>query len=134
MIAEEVEAAGLVGDEQHGEEQPAEQAREHADGQEEAGPARYPTLAVARDAAAPHDHVDVRGMGHGRAPAVQHRGDADARAEMPPPGTIMWTCGGWVMAGPQLCSTEVMPTRAPRCLGSAAIVVRVSAETLNRRS
>src|ERR1700736_5611914 len=83
MIAEEVEAAGLVGDEQHGEEQPAEQAREHADGQEEAGPARYPTLAVERDAAARHDHVDVRVMAHGRAPAVQHGSDADAGAEVP---------------------------------------------------
>ena len=54
--------------------------------------------------------------------------------EMPPPGTIMCTCGWWVSAEPQVCRTEVMPTRAPRCLGSAAIVISVSAEALNRRS
>ena len=43
-------------------------------------------------------------------------------SEMPPPGTIMCTCGWWVIAEPQVCSTAVMPMRAPRCLGSAAIV------------
>ncbi len=34
------------------------------------------------DAAARHDHVDVRMMGHRRAPGVEHGGDADAGAEM----------------------------------------------------
>ena len=51
-------------------------------------------------------------------------------------------CGTWAspragdgsMAEPQVCSTEVMPTRAPRCLGSAAMVIRVSAEALNSKS
>ena len=38
------------------------------------------------------------------------------------------------MAEPQVCSTEVKPMRAPRCLGSAAIVRMVSEEALNRRS
>ena len=38
------------------------------------------------------------------------------------------------MAEPQVCSTEVIPMRAPRCLGSAAMVISVSAEALNRRS
>jgi hypothetical protein len=52
----------------------------------------------------------------------------------PPPGTIMWMCGWWVIAEPQVGSTEVMPMRAPRCLGSAAIVSIVSDEALNRRS
>ena len=33
-------------------------------------------------------------------------------------------------ADPQVCSTEVTPIRAPRCLGSAAIVITVSAEDL----
>ena len=74
--------AGVVGRDQLLQEQPAEQAREHAHGQEEAGPARHPALAVGRDAAARHDHVDVRVMGHGRAPSVQHRGDADPGAQM----------------------------------------------------
>ena len=71
-----------MGGDQLLQEQPAEQAREHAHGQEEAGPARHPALAVERDAAARHDHVDVRVMGHRRAPGVQHGGDADAGAEV----------------------------------------------------
>ena len=53
---------------------------------------------------------------------------------MPPPGTIMWTCGWWVMVEPQVCRMAVMPMRAPRCLGSAAIVSTVSEEALNNRS
>jgi len=82
MIGEECQEAGSVGRDQPLQEQPAEQAREHADRQEEAGPAGYPALAVGRDAAARHDHVDVRVMGHGRAPGMENRGDADAGAEV----------------------------------------------------
>src|ERR1700726_4380272 len=52
--------------------------------------------------------------------------------EMPPPGTIMWIWGWWVRAEPQVCKTERIPMRAPRCLGSAAMVSMVSAEALNR--
>ena len=63
--------------------QPAEQARQHADWEEEAGPARHPVLAVERDAAARHDHMDMRMMGERRAPGTENRGDADAGAEMP---------------------------------------------------
>ncbi len=37
------------------------------------------------------------------------------------------------MAEPQVCSTEVMAILAPKCFGSAAIVVSVPAEALNRR-
>jgi hypothetical protein len=37
---------------------------------------------------------------------------------------------GW----PQVCSTAVMPIRAPRCLGSAAIVIVVSEAARNSRS
>jgi hypothetical protein len=70
MIAEELQAACLMDRDQLLQEQPAEQAGEHADGEEEAGPARDPLGTVERDAAARHDHVDVRVMGHGRAPAV----------------------------------------------------------------
>ena len=51
-------------------------------GRRKAGPARHPALAVERDAAAGHDHVDVRVVGHGRAPGVEHGGDADAGAEV----------------------------------------------------
>ena len=56
------------------------------------------------------------------------------RAKMPPPGTIMWTWGWCVIADPQVCSTVVMPIRAPRCLGSAAIVIIVSDADRNSRS
>ena len=83
VIAEELQAACLMGRGQLLQEQPAEQAREHADGEEEAGPARHPALTVGRDAAARHDHVDMRMVGHRRPPGVQHCGDADARAEVP---------------------------------------------------
>ncbi len=34
----------------------------------------------------------------------------------------------------QVCSTEMTPIRAPRCSGSAAMVISVSAEALNRMS
>jgi hypothetical protein len=50
---------------------------------------------------------------------------------MPPPGTIMWTWGWWVIAEPHVWSTAVMPMRAPRCLGSAAMVSIVSDAALN---
>ena len=63
-------------------EQSPEQPREHADGEEEAGPAGYPALAVERDAAARHDDVHMRMMGERRAPGVEHGGEADAGAEM----------------------------------------------------
>jgi hypothetical protein len=82
VIAEEPQMAGLVDRKQLLQEQPSEQAREHADRQEEAGPARYPALAVKRDAAARHDHVDVRMMGQRRTPGMENRGDADASAEV----------------------------------------------------
>jgi hypothetical protein len=38
------------------------------------------------------------------------------------------------MAEPQVWSTAVMPIRAPRCFGSAAIVSSVSDEALNSAS
>ncbi len=44
------------------------------------------------------------------------------------------TCGWWVMADPHVWSTEVMPMRAPRCFGSAAMVSVVSALALSSRS
>ena len=39
------------------------------------------------------------------------------------PGTIMWMWGWCVRAEPHVCSTAVIPIRAPRCCGSAAIVI-----------
>ncbi len=55
-------------------------------------------------------------------------------SDIPPPGTIIWMCGWWVIAEPQLWSTAVAPMRAPRWLGSAAIVSSVSAAVRNKRS
>ena len=62
VIAEELQAVGLVCGEQPLQEQPSEQAREHAHRQKETRSTGYPTLAVERDATARHDHVDVRVM------------------------------------------------------------------------
>jgi hypothetical protein len=81
-IAEEGEAAGLVQRPEAFEKETAKQTRQHAHGEEEAGPAGDPTGAVQRKAAAWNDDVDMRMMGQRRAPGVQHGGEADARAEM----------------------------------------------------
>ncbi len=81
-IAEEGETAGLVQRVEAFEKKTAEQAREDAHGEEEAGPASDPTFAVQRKAAARNDNVDVRMMGERRAPGVQHGGEADVRAQM----------------------------------------------------
>jgi hypothetical protein len=68
---------------QPGEEQPPEQLAQHPHGQEERRARRHPAPTIGRDAAARHDHVDVRMVRNGRAPGVEHGGDADAGAEMP---------------------------------------------------
>ena len=54
-------------------------------------------------------------------------------SDIPPPGTIMWTCGWWVIAEPQVWGTAVAPIRASRCLRSAAIVSSVWAAVRNSR-
>ena len=64
-------------------EQPPEQARKHLHRQEKAGLAAHPARPVERDPTARHNHMDVRVVGHCRAPAVEHGGGADARAEVP---------------------------------------------------
>jgi len=79
--AEEGEPPRCVERDQPGHEQAAEQLAEHLERQQERGPRGYPARAVPRDAAARHDHVDMRMVGQRRTPRVQHRGDADARAE-----------------------------------------------------
>jgi hypothetical protein len=45
----------------------------------------------------------------------------------------MWMCGWWVIAEPQVCKTLVRPTFAPILLGSAAMVMTVSADALNNK-
>ena len=81
-IAEEAEFAGLEGGAQRVEEQPAEEAREHAHRQEEAGPAGDPACAVERRTAAGHDAMDMRMMVQVLAPGVEHGDEADLGAEM----------------------------------------------------
>ena len=74
--------AGVEGVLQLPQEQSAEQPRQHAHRQEEAGAASDPARAVERGAAAGHHAMDVRMMLQGLAPGVEHRGHADLGAEM----------------------------------------------------
>ena len=60
LVGEELQAAGLVRGGQLFQEQATEEAREHPDGEKEAGPAGNPALAVGRDAAARYDDMGVR--------------------------------------------------------------------------
>ncbi len=82
MRAKESQATGGVGDDELFQKQSAEQPRQHAHRQEEAGPAGYPALTVQGDAAARDDHVNMRMVGERRPPCVQHGGHADPRAQM----------------------------------------------------
>ena len=82
-LAEERQPARRVGVGEPGQEEPPEQAGEHPHRQQEAGSAAYPARAVERDPAARHDHVEMRVVGHRRAPGVEHGGGADAGAEVP---------------------------------------------------
>ena len=81
-VAEEGEAAGRMQGREPVEEEAAEEARQHAHGQEEAGLAGDPARSVRRQAAAGNDDVDMRMVGQRRAPGVQYGGEADARAQM----------------------------------------------------
>ena len=81
-IAEEDETASLMQGREPFEKEAAEQAREHAHGQEETGLAGDPARPVRRQAAAGDDDVDMGMMGERGAPSVQDGGQADARAEM----------------------------------------------------
>ena len=81
--AEEDELAGVVQFDQPGQKQSAEKRAQHPNRQEESWTRRYPSPTIERDAAAGHDHVDMRMVGHRRAPGVEHSGDADPGAKMP---------------------------------------------------
>jgi len=59
-------------------------------------------------------------------PALTVQGNAAARNDH-------MDMGWWVSADPHVCSTDVTPIRAPKCLGSAAIVIIVSAEALEQK-
>ena len=64
------------------EEEPAEETRQHAHRQKEAGLAGDPARSIRRQPAAGNDDVDVRMVGQRRAPGVQDGGEADAPAQM----------------------------------------------------
>ena len=77
LVAEEGKSSGCVELDQPDEEQAAEEHAQHPHWQEEGRTRRYPAQPVKRDAAARHDHVDVRMVCHRRS-----GGDADAGAEV----------------------------------------------------
>ncbi len=81
-LAKERQPARCVGVGERGQEEPPEQTGEHPHRQQKPGLASHPARTVERYAAARHDHVDVRVVGHCRAPAVEHGGGANARAEV----------------------------------------------------
>ena len=80
--AEEGKSSRLMELDQPGEEQAAEERAQHPHRQQEGRTRRYPAPPVERDAAARHDHVDMRMVRHRRSPGVEHGGDADAGAEV----------------------------------------------------
>ena len=86
LTAVELQAAGVEQFGQPDQEQPAEQLGKDPHRQQERWPGRHPALAIERDAAAGHDHVEVRMMRQCRAPGVEHGGDADAGTKVPPVG------------------------------------------------
>ena len=81
-LAEERQPARGVGVGEAGQEEPAEQAREHPHRQQEAGSAGHPACPVERYPTARHDHMNMRMVGRRRAPGVEHGGGADASAEV----------------------------------------------------
>jgi len=83
VLAEELQLAMPVGHFECFEEAPAEQAREHAHRQEEAGPAVDPALTVRRESATGDDAAHMRVMCERRAPGVQYERGANLGAEMP---------------------------------------------------
>jgi len=65
QMAEEGQLPGLVELDQPGDEQAAEERAQHPHRQQEGRAGRDPALPVERDAAARHDHVDMRMVRHG---------------------------------------------------------------------
>ena len=80
--AEEGKSPRLMEFDQPSEEQAAEEHAQHPHRQEEGRTRRYPAPPIERDAAARHDHVDMRMVRHRRSPSVEHGGDADAGTEV----------------------------------------------------
>jgi hypothetical protein len=81
-FAEERQPAGCMGIGEPRQEEPPEQAGQDAHRHQEAGSASHPACAVERDPAARDDHVQMRMVGHRRAPGVEHGSGTDAGAEV----------------------------------------------------
>ena len=77
QVCEELKFSRIVQCLEAFEEQPPKQPREHAHRQEEAGPARSPTLAVWRHTTARHDAVHVGMVIEVLSPGVQDSGEVD---------------------------------------------------------
>ena len=82
MVTEEVQQTLAMRGIEFLEHQPAKEAGEHTDRQEEARLAGDPVFAIKGEAAAGHDHMDMRMEGHCRSPAMENGGDTDPCAEM----------------------------------------------------
>ena len=80
--AEELELPGAVSGGELLQDQPAEQAREHTDVEEKVGSAGDPARTIERDAAARHDHMDMRMVIERRAPGMEDREHTDTGAEV----------------------------------------------------
>lgn len=81
-VAVKAKLARIVERHQPGKEQAAEQLAEYPHRQQEGWARRYPTHPIRRDAAAGHDHMNVRVVHHRRSPCVEHRRNADPCAQM----------------------------------------------------
>jgi hypothetical protein len=118
VIGEELQPPRLVRGGQPFQKQAPEEAREHLDGKEEAGSAGNPMLPPGLR----RGRLGREATPTGQARGLKAHGYDDMSVRM------------GVSADPQVCSTAVSPMRAPRCLGSAAMVIRVSAAVLSKRS
>ena len=82
VASNELQLAGVEGGQEFFEEETAEQPRENAHVQKEAGPAGDPAQTVQREAAPRRDHVNMGMMGQRRTPGMQNRYNADAGAQV----------------------------------------------------
>src|SRR3984957_12730514 len=82
VASNELQLAGVEGGQEFFEEKTAEQPREDAHGQKEAGPAGDPAQTVRREAAPRRDHVNMGMMGQRRTPGMQNRYGAGAGAQV----------------------------------------------------
>lgn len=83
QAAVELEFTSLKGVAKSGDELAAEDAAEHADGQEEGTPGGDPSCAIRSETAGRNDAVDMRMKLKALIPAVQHAEETDLGTKMP---------------------------------------------------